>query len=134
MAGGSRSFACRLGAPLQYHHIQRHGFSTERFAEGVPARSARRTARLPHHALEPTLPSPDKEWGRYRSRDMKREAVDLIDHHNGNLASPNISQEVLQGRAIEGGSRESAVVSQASLWASSELNSRSRLCSVDLRV
>jgi hypothetical protein len=32
MAGGSRSFACRLGAPLQYHHIQRHGFSTERFA------------------------------------------------------------------------------------------------------
>ena len=33
MAGGSRSFACRLGAPLQYHHIQRH-VSTERFGRG----------------------------------------------------------------------------------------------------
>jgi hypothetical protein len=66
MAGGSRSFACRLGAPLQYHHIQRHGFSTEeRFAEGVPARSARRTARLPHQGAALFL-------GRAGARDLTK--------------------------------------------------------------
>src|ERR1700730_4071144 len=38
------------------------------------------------------------------------EAVDLIDHHDGDLASPDIGQELLQGRAVEGGSREAAIV------------------------
>jgi hypothetical protein len=30
------------------------------------------------------------------------EAVDLIDHHDGDLAGPDIGQEFLQGRAVEG--------------------------------
>ena len=38
------------------------------------------------------------------------EAVDLIDHHDGDLAGPDIGQELLQGRAVEGGSREAAII------------------------
>ena len=34
------------------------------------------------------------------------ETVDLIDHDNGDLAGPDIGQELLQGRAVEGGSGE----------------------------
>ncbi len=38
------------------------------------------------------------------------EPVDLVDHHDGDLASPDISQKLLQGGAVEGGARESAIV------------------------
>jgi hypothetical protein len=38
------------------------------------------------------------------------EAIDRIDHHYGDPGGPNIGQEVLQGRAIEGGTREPAIV------------------------
>ena len=31
------------------------------------------------------------------------EAVDLIDHHDGDLVSPDIGQEFLQSRAVERG-------------------------------
>src|SRR6202162_4080843 len=38
------------------------------------------------------------------------EAVDLVDHHDGDLAGPDIGQELLQGSAVEGGTREPAIV------------------------
>jgi hypothetical protein len=38
------------------------------------------------------------------------EAIDRIDHHYGDPGGPNIGQEVLQGRAIDGGTREPAIV------------------------
>ena len=33
------------------------------------------------------------------------EAIDLVDHHGVDLAGPDIGQEFLQGRAVEGGTR-----------------------------
>src|SRR6202035_40699 len=41
---------------------------------------------------------------------MIREAIDLVDHHGVDLAAPDIGQEVLQGRAGEGGTRKPAIV------------------------
>jgi hypothetical protein len=38
------------------------------------------------------------------------EAVDLIDHDNGDLAGPDIGQKLLQRRPVEGGSGEAAIV------------------------
>ena len=36
--------------------------------------------------------------------------VDLVDHHDVDLAGPDIGQQALQGRAVEGGTREAAIV------------------------
>ena len=38
------------------------------------------------------------------------EAVDLIDHDDGDLAGPDVGEELLQGRAVERGSREPAII------------------------
>jgi hypothetical protein len=38
------------------------------------------------------------------------EAVDLIDHHDGDLAGLDVGQEVLQSWAVDGGPREAAVI------------------------
>jgi hypothetical protein len=38
------------------------------------------------------------------------EAIDFIDHNDGDLAGPDIGQELLQGRAVEGGSGEAAII------------------------
>ena len=38
------------------------------------------------------------------------EPVDLVDHHDVDLAGPDIGQELLQGRAVERGAREAAIV------------------------
>jgi hypothetical protein len=38
------------------------------------------------------------------------EAINLIDHHDGDLVGPDIGQEVLQRRAVEGGSGEPTIV------------------------
>jgi hypothetical protein len=37
-------------------------------------------------------------------------AVDLIDHHIGDLAGPDIGQECLKGRAVGGGARKPAII------------------------
>src|SRR5438067_13843723 len=80
------------------------------------------------------------------------EPVDLVDHHDVDLFVPEIGEQAVQSGAVEGGARDPAIVVAVgneppalvglaldiglagSRWASSELNSRSRLCSVDLRV
>jgi hypothetical protein len=36
------------------------------------------------------------------------EAIDLVDHHGVDIAGPDIGQEILQGRAVERVSRDSA--------------------------
>jgi hypothetical protein len=38
------------------------------------------------------------------------QAVDLIDHNDGNLAGPDIGQKFLQGRAVQRGSGEAAII------------------------
>jgi hypothetical protein len=45
-----------------------------------------------------------------RTRSPTGQAIDLIDHHDSDLAGPDIGQEVLQGRAVERGAGEAAVV------------------------
>ena len=71
------------------------------------------------------------------------QTVDLVDDDDVDLAAADVAQHLSQRRAVEGGAGQTAIVipgpdqppaSQASRWASRELNSRSRLCSVDLRV
>ena len=39
-----------------------------------------------------------------------REPVDLIDHHDVDLAGVDVGQELLQGRPVKGGPREGAIV------------------------
>jgi hypothetical protein len=79
--------------------------------------------------------------------------VDLVDDHDVDFAGPDLAEQLLQGRPLQGSLPAATTTgrsraprrhpscawllmyaSQASRWASSELNSRSRLCSVDLRV
>jgi len=80
------------------------------------------------------------------------QAIHLIDHHDIASAGSDVCKQLLQGGAFQGGTREGPVVVASGKeapafmglaldvrfaglpWASSELNSRSRLCSVDLRV
>ena len=38
------------------------------------------------------------------------EPVDLVDHHDVDLAGPDIGQQGLQGRAVERGAREAAII------------------------
>src|SRR6266545_365575 len=38
------------------------------------------------------------------------EPVDLVDHHDGDLSGPDIREQGLQGGAVEGGTREAAIV------------------------
>src|SRR5262249_54819452 len=38
------------------------------------------------------------------------EPVNLVDHHGGNLAGPDIGQQRLQGRAVERGPRQAAII------------------------
>ena len=40
------------------------------------------------------------DWLSWRERAGK--AIDLIDHHDGDLAGADVGQEVLQGRAVSG--------------------------------
>jgi hypothetical protein len=78
--------------------------------------------------------------------------VDLVDYYNVYFAGPDLGEQFLQGGPVEGGAGECAVVIvggdqppalvRLTLYiclaglplGSRELNSRSRLCSVDLRV
>ena len=77
----------------------------EQHVEGKPAHAGGRVERLgDRHEGHPVFIEQVDQLREVGER--AGEAVDLIDHHNGDLASPNIRQEVLQGRAIEGGSRE----------------------------
>jgi hypothetical protein len=43
-------------------------------------------------------------------RQRPGQPVDLVDHHDVDLAGPDLGQQALQGRAIERGSRQAAVV------------------------
>src|ERR1700758_5356316 len=44
------------------------------------------------------------------SERVRRSTIDLIDHDDGDLAGPDVGEELLQGRAVEGGAREPAIV------------------------
>ena len=81
----------------------------EQHVEGEPAHAGGRVERLgDRHERHPVLVEQLDQLGEVGER--AGEAVDLIDHHDGDLAGPDIGQEVLQGRAVEGGAREAAVV------------------------
>src|SRR6266851_5791545 len=43
-------------------------------------------------------------------RQRAGEPVDLVDHHDGDLSGPDIREQGLQGGAVEGGTREAAIV------------------------
>src|SRR6266542_6699656 len=38
------------------------------------------------------------------------EPVDLVDHHDGDLSGPDIREQGLQGRTVQGGAREAAII------------------------
>jgi hypothetical protein len=72
----------------------------------VPIKKITEKERLELHYNGPEanreLPStPERLSGEIGER--AGQAIDLIDHHDGDLAGPDIGQEVLQGRAVERG-------------------------------
>ena len=81
----------------------------EQHVEGEPAHAGRRVERLgDRHEGHPVLVEQLDQLGEIGER--AGQAIDLIDHHDGDLAGPDVGQEVLQCRAVEGGARETAVV------------------------
>src|ERR1700730_8385963 len=85
----------------------------EQHIERDPPHAARGFERLgDRHERDPLLIEQLDQLGEVGERAGK--AVDLVDHHDSDLAGPNIGQELLQGSAVEGSTREPAIV--VAIW------------------
>src|SRR3984893_1828226 len=74
----------------------------EQHIEGEPAHAGSRVERLgDRHERNSVLIEQFDQLSEIGERAGK--AINLIDHHDGDLAGPDIGQEVLQGRAVERG-------------------------------
>src|SRR3989442_3077518 len=73
-----------------------------KYVKREPAHAAGRIERLGHrHKGHGMLVEQFHQLGEIRQR--PGQPVYLVDHHNINLAGPDIGQEALQGRAVKGG-------------------------------
>src|ERR1700730_13178215 len=81
----------------------------EQHIEGEPAHAGSCVERLgDRHEGHPVLVKQLDQLGEIGER--AGQAIDLIDHHDGDLAGSDIGKEVLQGLAVERGAGEAAVV------------------------